>query len=75
MGGCHLDIWQQLDLVSVNLSATLLGDFGFMNWLEMRLMAEPELVDKLCIEITGNRGRESARSSDKVTRYTAPAQL
>lgn len=51
-GGSHLDIWQQLDLVSVNLSATSLGDHEFMNWLEMRLMAEPELVDKLCIEIT-----------------------
>ncbi|MCP3128278.1 bifunctional diguanylate cyclase/phosphodiesterase [Shewanella sp. KJ2020] len=51
-GSCHLALWQQLDLVSVNLSATSLGDREFMNWLEMRLMTEPELVDKLCIEIT-----------------------
>lgn len=51
-GSSHLALWQQLDMVSVNLSATSLGDSEFMNWLEMRLMTEPELVNKLCIEIT-----------------------
>ena len=29
-----------------------LADQKFMGWLEMRLMVEPELVDKLCFEIT-----------------------
>lgn len=51
-GGTHLDIWNELSMVSVNLSATSLGDREFMNWLEMRLMGEPELVSKLCFEIT-----------------------
>ncbi|MCH1929481.1 EAL domain-containing protein [Shewanella sp. A25] len=51
-GGANLALWQQLEMVSVNLSATSLGDGEFMNWLEIRLMAEPELVDKLCIEIS-----------------------
>ncbi|MGI2258794.1 putative bifunctional diguanylate cyclase/phosphodiesterase [Shewanella sp. GXUN23E] len=48
----HLSQWQQLALVSVNLSATSLQDEEFMTWLELRLMSEPELVDKLCFEIT-----------------------
>lgn len=39
-------------MVSVNLSAMSLADQKFMSWLEMRLMVEPELVDKLCFEIT-----------------------
>lgn len=51
-GSCNLAIWQDLTLVSVNLSATSLSDDEFMGWLEMRLMTEPELVDKLCFEIT-----------------------
>ncbi|GGB52567.1 EAL domain-containing protein [Shewanella inventionis] len=51
-GGENLAIWQQLSMVSVNLSAMSLADQKFMSWLEMRLMVEPELVDKLCFEIT-----------------------
>ncbi|WP_246028489.1 putative bifunctional diguanylate cyclase/phosphodiesterase [Shewanella atlantica] len=51
-GGTHLKVWNELSMVSVNLSATSLGDVEFMNWLEMRLMGEPELVSKLCFEIT-----------------------
>ncbi|WP_418358156.1 putative bifunctional diguanylate cyclase/phosphodiesterase [Shewanella basaltis] len=51
-GGENLNVWQQLSMVSVNLSAMSLADQKFMNWLEMRLMVEPELVDKLCFEIT-----------------------
>ncbi|GGQ08300.1 putative bifunctional diguanylate cyclase/phosphodiesterase [Shewanella litoralis] len=51
-GGENLNIWQQLSMVSVNLSAMSLADQKFMSWLEMRLMVEPELVDKLCFEIT-----------------------
>lgn len=45
-------LWQSLAMVSVNLSATSLEDEEFMTWLELRLMSEPELVDKLCFEIT-----------------------
>ncbi|MGX9461228.1 putative bifunctional diguanylate cyclase/phosphodiesterase [Shewanella sp. A14] len=51
-GGDNLAIWAQLSMVSVNLSAMSLADKDFMNWLEMRLMVEPELVSKLCFEIT-----------------------
>ncbi|AQS40053.1 hypothetical protein Sps_04975 [Shewanella psychrophila] len=51
-GGTHLDIWDELSMVAINLSATSLDDSEFMNWLEIRLMAEPELVSKLCFEIT-----------------------
>ncbi|WP_445946465.1 putative bifunctional diguanylate cyclase/phosphodiesterase [Shewanella sp.] len=51
-GAANLEIWQQLAMVSINLSALSLGDQKFMSWLEMRLMVEPELVDKLCFEIT-----------------------
>ncbi|WP_345884441.1 putative bifunctional diguanylate cyclase/phosphodiesterase [Shewanella algae] len=51
-GNRHLELWQSLSLVSLNLSASSLEDEEFMDWLEMRLLAEPELVDKLCIEIT-----------------------
>ncbi|ABM01176.1 bifunctional diguanylate cyclase/phosphodiesterase [Shewanella amazonensis] len=51
-GGNHLALWQELDMVSVNLSANSLSDQEFMEWLEIRLMAEPELVSKLCFEIT-----------------------
>ena len=51
-GSQHVDVWHELDMVSVNLSATSLGDPEFMAWLEMRLMTEPDLVDKLCVEIT-----------------------
>lgn len=51
-GSQHVDVWHELDMVSVNLSATSLGDPEFMGWLEMRLMTEPDLVDKLCVEIT-----------------------
>ena len=51
-GSEHLHLWQELAMVSVNLSATSLGDTEFMDWLDMRLMTEPELVDKLCFEIT-----------------------
>ncbi|MCJ8304804.1 EAL domain-containing protein [Shewanella sp.] len=51
-GGTHLDIWHDLSMVAINLSATSLDDSDFMNWLEIRLMAEPELVSKLCFEIT-----------------------
>ena len=45
-------VWQQLALVSVNLSATSLQDKEFMTWLELRLMSEPLLVGRLCFEIT-----------------------
>ncbi|ABE56442.1 diguanylate cyclase/phosphodiesterase [Shewanella denitrificans OS217] len=51
-GANNLATWQQLTMVSINLSALSLGDQKFMSWLEMRLMVEPELVDKLCFEIT-----------------------
>jgi diguanylate cyclase (GGDEF)-like protein len=51
-GGNNLATWDQLSMVSVNLSAMSLADKKFMNWLEMRLMVEPELVSKLCFEIT-----------------------
>ncbi|AZG74592.1 putative bifunctional diguanylate cyclase/phosphodiesterase [Shewanella livingstonensis] len=51
-GGNNLATWHQLSMVSVNLSAMSLADQKFMNWLEMRLMVEPELVSKLCFEIT-----------------------
>jgi len=51
-GGQNLTTWGQLAMVSVNLSALSLADPKFMNWLEMRLMIEPELVNKLCFEIT-----------------------
>ncbi|MEM5505358.1 putative bifunctional diguanylate cyclase/phosphodiesterase [Shewanella frigidimarina] len=51
-GGNNLAIWEQLSMVSVNLSAMSLADNKFMTWLEMRLMVEPELVSKLCFEIT-----------------------
>jgi diguanylate cyclase (GGDEF)-like protein len=51
-GSTHLAVWQQLAMVSINLSALSLGDAKFMAWLEMRLMVEPELVGKLCFEIT-----------------------
>ncbi|QIR13649.1 putative bifunctional diguanylate cyclase/phosphodiesterase [Shewanella aestuarii] len=51
-GADNLDIWQELAMVSVNLSAMSLADQKFMSWLEMRLMVEPELVSKLCFEIT-----------------------
>lgn len=48
----NCEIWRDLSMVSVNLSATSLGDSEFMSWLEMRLLSEPELVYKLCFEIT-----------------------
>ncbi|MCL1066109.1 EAL domain-containing protein [Shewanella olleyana] len=51
-GARHMDIWEQLSMVSVNLSALSLSDSKFMSWLEMRLMVEPDLVSKLCFEIT-----------------------
>ncbi|QBF82353.1 EAL domain-containing protein [Shewanella maritima] len=51
-GSDNLDTWSELSMVSVNLSAMSLADQKFMGWLEMRLMVEPELVDKLCFEIT-----------------------
>ncbi|MBB1360687.1 EAL domain-containing protein [Shewanella sp. SR44-4] len=51
-GGNNLATWEQLSMVSVNLSAMSLADQKFMTWLEMRLMVEPELVSKLCFEIT-----------------------
>ncbi|MBR9727729.1 EAL domain-containing protein [Shewanella intestini] len=51
-GAENLKTWSELSMVSVNLSATSLADQKFMSWLEMRLMVEPELVDKLCFEIT-----------------------
>ncbi|MCC4834159.1 EAL domain-containing protein [Shewanella sp. 10N.7] len=51
-GARHMEIWEQLSMVSVNLSALSLSDSKFMSWLEMRLMVEPELVSKLCFEIT-----------------------
>ena len=51
-GGNNLAIWEQLSMVPVNLSAMSLADNKFMTWLEMRLMVEPELVSKLCFEIT-----------------------
>jgi diguanylate cyclase (GGDEF)-like protein len=51
-GSENLNIWRELSMVSVNLSAMSLADQKFMSWLEMRLMVEPELVDKLCFEIT-----------------------
>ncbi|MCL1040270.1 EAL domain-containing protein [Shewanella marisflavi] len=51
-GSEHIDIWQSLSMVSVNLSALSIGDSEFINWLEMRLLGEPELVAKLCFEIT-----------------------
>ncbi|WP_299573979.1 EAL domain-containing protein [uncultured Shewanella sp.] len=51
-GARHIEIWEQLSMVSVNLSALSLSDSKFMSWLEMRLMVEPDLVSKLCFEIT-----------------------
>ncbi|QYJ85632.1 EAL domain-containing protein [Shewanella mesophila] len=51
-GSENIAIWQQLSLVSINLSALSIGDRDFVNWLEMRLLAEPELVNKICFEIT-----------------------
>lgn len=51
-GASHLALWQGLSMVSVNLSALSIGDREFMHWLEMRLLAEPELARKLCFEIT-----------------------
>ncbi|WP_394130440.1 putative bifunctional diguanylate cyclase/phosphodiesterase [Shewanella maritima] len=51
-GGENLHVWNELSMVSINLSAISLADQKFMGWLEMRLMVEPELVDKLCFEIT-----------------------
>ncbi|MBQ4889534.1 EAL domain-containing protein [Shewanella sp. MMG014] len=51
-GSRHMEIWDDLKMVSLNLSAVSLSDSKFMSWLEMRLMVEPELVDKLCFEIT-----------------------
>lgn len=48
----HPTQWQQMAMVSVNLSATSLADDDFMTWLELKLMSEPELVDRLCFEIT-----------------------
>lgn len=71
-GSSHLAIWQQLDLVSVNLSATSLGDSEFMNWLEMRLMTEPELVDKLCIEITETAAVSQLEQATKLIEVLRP---
>ncbi|MGZ9897231.1 putative bifunctional diguanylate cyclase/phosphodiesterase [Shewanella gaetbuli] len=51
-GSENLKIWHEISMVSVNLSAMSLADKKFMGWLEMRLMVEPELVSKLCFEIT-----------------------
>ncbi|MCG9754723.1 EAL domain-containing protein [Shewanella insulae] len=51
-GSDHLELWQSLSMVSVNLSALSISDSEFINWLEMRLLGEPELVGKLCFEIT-----------------------
>ena len=51
-GSENIAIWRQLSLVSINLSALSIGDRDFINWLEMRLLAEPELVNKICFEIT-----------------------
>ncbi|WP_394201220.1 putative bifunctional diguanylate cyclase/phosphodiesterase [Shewanella waksmanii] len=51
-GSAHLDLWLQMSMIAINLSALSLGDEEFMEWLEMRLLSEPELVDKLCFEIT-----------------------
>lgn len=51
-GANHLALWHELSMVSVNLSALSIGDREFMHWLEMRLLAEPELARKLCFEIT-----------------------
>lgn len=51
-GSENLALWQSLSMVSVNLSALSISDSEFINWLEMRLLGEPELVSKLCFEIT-----------------------
>ncbi|MFC1519819.1 EAL domain-containing protein [Pseudomonadota bacterium] len=51
-GARNSEIWSQLSMVSLNLSALSLSDSKFMDWLEIRLMVEPELVSKLCFEIT-----------------------
>jgi diguanylate cyclase (GGDEF)-like protein len=51
-GGDHPALWQELDSVSVNLSATSLADSEFIDWLEVRLLSEPDLAGKLCFEIT-----------------------
>ncbi|QYK00856.1 putative bifunctional diguanylate cyclase/phosphodiesterase [Shewanella psychrotolerans] len=51
-GSENIAIWRQLSLVSINLSALSIGDRDFINWLEMRLLSEPELVNKICFEIT-----------------------
>ncbi|WP_051484434.1 putative bifunctional diguanylate cyclase/phosphodiesterase [Shewanella waksmanii] len=51
-GNAHLETWQSMSMVAINLSALSLDDDEFMEWLEMRLLSEPELVAKLCFEIT-----------------------
>lgn len=51
-GNANLSLWQQCEQISVNLSAASLGDSEFMLWLEKQLLAESELVPKLCFEIT-----------------------
>ncbi|MDX1279633.1 EAL domain-containing protein [Shewanella colwelliana] len=51
-GAEHLSLWQAMSMISVNLSALSIGDKEFIDWLEMRLLGEPELVGKLCFEIT-----------------------
>jgi diguanylate cyclase (GGDEF)-like protein len=51
-GSEHIELWQQLSLVCINLSALSIGDRDFIQWLEMQLLSEPELVNKLCFEIT-----------------------
>ncbi len=45
-------IWDGLNMVSVNLSATSLGDRGFLQWLELKLQSCPQYASKLCFEIT-----------------------
>ncbi|MBV7314139.1 EAL domain-containing protein [Shewanella sp. NIFS-20-20] len=45
-------IWNSLNMVSVNLSATSLGDKTFLQWLELKLQSAPQFASKLCFEIT-----------------------
>ncbi len=71
-GGQHLEIWRDISMVSVNLSATSIGDLEFMAWLEMRLMAEPELVSKLCFEITETAALSQLEQAENLIKLLRP---
>ncbi|MCE9685766.1 EAL domain-containing protein [Shewanella sp. AS16] len=71
-GTAHPTLWRELSMVSVNLSATSLGDPQFMDWLEMRLLAEPELVDKLCFEITETAALSQLQQATRLIELLRP---